>query len=106
MTEPLDPIALTPAQRKELRRQARRAVGRVSQRLHFVLLFSRGHSPAEIAALIETAGVAKAALPLHRMATLAILAGAFIGFGSAFWCMAMAGAGYAIANVGLAWEAR
>ena len=34
------------------------------------------YKPAEIAALIETAGVAKAALPLHRMATLAMLAGA------------------------------
>ena len=50
------------------------------------------YKPAEIAALIETAGVAKAALPLHRMAVLAVLAGAFIGFGAAFWCMAMAGA--------------
>jgi formate/nitrite transporter len=49
------------------------------------------YKPAEIAALIETAGVAKAGLPLHRVATLALLAGAFIGFGSAFWCMAMAG---------------
>ncbi|MBL9046576.1 MAG: formate/nitrite transporter family protein [Tabrizicola sp.] len=49
------------------------------------------YRPAEIAALIETAGVAKATLPLHRMATLALLAGAFIGFGAAFWCMAMAG---------------
>jgi formate/nitrite transporter len=50
------------------------------------------YKPAEIAALIETAGVAKANLPLHRIATLALLAGAFIGFGSAFWCVAMAGA--------------
>lgn len=50
------------------------------------------YKPAEIAALIETAGVAKAALPLYRLTVLAILAGAFIGFGSAFWCMAMAGA--------------
>ena len=50
------------------------------------------YKPAQIAALIETAGVAKAALPLHRMATLALLAGAFIGFGAAFWCIAMAGA--------------
>ena len=50
------------------------------------------YKPAEIAALIETAGVAKAALPLHRMATLAMLAGAFIGFGAAFWCAAMVGA--------------
>jgi formate/nitrite transporter len=50
------------------------------------------YKPTEIAALIETAGVAKAALPMHRMATLALLAGAFIGFGAAFWCMVMAGA--------------
>ncbi|MCX7288819.1 MAG: formate/nitrite transporter family protein [Rhodobacterales bacterium] len=49
------------------------------------------YKPAEIAALIETAGVAKAALPFHRLMTLAILAGAFIGFGAAFWCIAMAG---------------
>lgn len=50
------------------------------------------YKPAEIAALIETAGVAKAALPLHRVATLAMLAGSFIGFGAAFWCIAMTGA--------------
>ena len=50
------------------------------------------YKPAEIAALIETAGVAKAALPLHRMAVLSMLAGSFIGFGTAFWCIAMAGA--------------
>jgi formate/nitrite transporter len=49
------------------------------------------YKPAEIAALIEVAGVAKASLPLHRVATLALLAGAFIGFGAAFWCIAMAG---------------
>jgi formate/nitrite transporter len=49
------------------------------------------YRPAEIAALIETAGVAKAALPAGRMLVLAVLAGAFIGFGAAAWCMAMAG---------------
>lgn len=49
------------------------------------------YKPAEIAALIETAGVAKAALPLHRLVTLAMLAGCFIGFGAAFWCVALAG---------------
>jgi len=49
------------------------------------------YKPAQIAALIESAGVAKAALPLPRMVTLALLAGAFIGFGAAFWCVAMAG---------------
>ena len=45
-----------------------------------------------VPAVIATAGVAKPALPLHRIATLAVLAGAFIGFGAAFWCVAMAGA--------------
>lgn len=48
--------------------------------------------PAEIAALIETAGVAKSAHPLCRMATLAVPAGGFIGLWSAFWCVTMAGA--------------
>ncbi|MBK6467153.1 MAG: formate/nitrite transporter family protein [Rhodobacter sp.] len=50
------------------------------------------YKPAQIAALIETAGVAKAALPLHRLLTLALLAGAFIGFGGAGWLIAMTGA--------------
>ena len=49
------------------------------------------YRPAEIAALIETAGVAKAALPAGRMLVLAVLAGCFIGFGAAAWCVAMAG---------------
>ena len=48
--------------------------------------------PSKIAALIETAGVAKAALPLCRMAALAVLAGGFIGLWSAFWCVSTAGA--------------
>src|SRR6266851_218809 len=47
------PLALNPEQRKELRRQARRAVGRVSERIHFVLLRSRGYSLAQIAALYQ-----------------------------------------------------
>lgn len=50
------------------------------------------YRPAEIGALIETAGVAKAALPAGRMLVLAMLAGVFIGFGAAAWCAAMAGA--------------
>jgi formate/nitrite transporter len=49
------------------------------------------YRPAEIGALIETAGVAKAALPAGRMGVLAVLAGCFVGFGAAAWCMAMAG---------------
>ena len=47
----LEPISLTPAEQKELRRHARRAVGRVSERIHYVLLFVRGHDPEEIAHL-------------------------------------------------------
>ena len=41
------------------------------------------YKPAEIAHLIEKAGVAKSQLPLSQMFTLAVLAGAFIGFGGA-----------------------
>ncbi len=50
------------------------------------------YKPSEIAALIEAAGVAKAALPLRQMLVLAMLAGAFIGFGAAAWAMVMTGA--------------
>lgn len=48
--------------------------------------------PAEIAALIEGAGVTKAHLPLGQMLTLAVLGGAFIGFGAAAYLMVMTGA--------------
>jgi transposase len=46
-------ITLTEAQRKEMRRLARRAVGRVAERIQYVLLVSRGISPEAIAALYE-----------------------------------------------------
>ena len=46
-------IHLTPEAARELRRHARRAVGRVSERIHFVLLAARGYTPAAIAALYE-----------------------------------------------------
>jgi formate/nitrite transporter len=49
------------------------------------------YKPAQIAALIESAGVAKAMLPLGQMLTLAVLAGAFIGFGAAAYLMVMTG---------------
>ncbi len=49
------------------------------------------HKPAEIAALIEEAGVGKARLPAGQMLVLAMLAGAFIGFGAAAFSMVMAG---------------
>jgi formate/nitrite transporter len=50
------------------------------------------YRPAQIADLIETVGVAKAALPLGQMLALAVLAGAFIGFGAAAYTMVMTGA--------------
>lgn len=43
------------------------------------------YSPAEIAARIEQVGVVKAHMPLFRTATLAVLAGAFIGLGGVFF---------------------
>ena len=59
------------------------------------------HKPKEIAELIETAGVAKAQLPLVQMLVLAILAGVFIGFGAAAYSVTMAGvdAGFGPARV-------
>jgi formate/nitrite transporter len=47
--------------------------------------------PAEIARQIESSGVAKARLAAHQVLTLAVLAGAFIGFGAAFFTLAMVG---------------
>lgn len=49
------------------------------------------YRPPVIAALIETTGVAKAALPTPQMLVLAILAGAFIGFGAAAYTTVMTG---------------
>jgi formate/nitrite transporter len=50
------------------------------------------HKPAQIAALVESAGVVKAALPFGQMLVLAILAGAFIGLGGAAYTTVMTGA--------------
>ena len=44
-------VRLTEEQRQELRTRARQEVGRVSERIHFVLLSDRGKSPPEIADL-------------------------------------------------------
>jgi len=44
-------VQLTDEQRRDLRLRARREVGRVSERIHFVLLSDQGHSPPEIAEL-------------------------------------------------------
>jgi transposase len=45
-------ITLNDTQRAELRQLARQAVGRVSERAHFVLLSDQGHSPPEIGRLM------------------------------------------------------
>ncbi len=50
------------------------------------------YKPAQIAELVETAGVAKAHLSVGQTLTLAILAGVFIGFGGAAYTMVMTGA--------------
>jgi len=49
------------------------------------------YKPSEIAHLVETAGVNKAALAWPQTLTLAVLAGVFIGFGGAAYTIVMAG---------------
>lgn len=49
------------------------------------------YKPAEVAARIEDAGVKKAELPAVPLATLSVLAGAFIALGAAAFTAAMAG---------------
>lgn len=50
------------------------------------------YKPAEIAHLVEEAGVAKTRASLQSLVALSILAGAFIAFGGAFYTMVMTGA--------------
>ena len=49
------------------------------------------HKPAEIAVLVEAAGVGKARLPAPQIFTLALLAGAFIALGAAAYTTVMTG---------------
>lgn len=49
------------------------------------------YSPAQMAALVATAGVKKAALPLLQLTTLGVLAGAFIAFGAMFYTHTITG---------------
>ena len=49
------------------------------------------YKPAKIAALIEGVGVTKAQLPILQMFVLAVLAGAFIGFGAAAYTAVITG---------------
>ncbi|HEY7219079.1 MAG TPA: formate transporter FocA, partial [Candidatus Binatia bacterium] len=45
------------------------------------------YSPNEIAARVESAGVAKARLPIRSIATLGVLAGGFIGLGALYFTL-------------------
>ncbi len=49
------------------------------------------YKPGKIAILVEDAGVNKAQLPVFQMFVLAVLAGAFIGFGGAAYTAVMSG---------------
>ena len=49
------------------------------------------YKPAEIAKLVESAGIAKANLPFLQTVTLGVLAGAFIAFGAMFYTMTITG---------------
>ena len=50
------------------------------------------YKPAEMARLVEELGVRKAVMPALQLFTLAVLAGAFIGFGALAFTMVMTGA--------------
>src|SRR5512138_912350 len=45
-------LELNHTEQMDLQRQARRAIGRVSERIHFVLLSAQGYSPPEIGELM------------------------------------------------------
>jgi transposase len=45
-------IQLTDEEHRELHQEARRVVGRVSERVHFVLLSDQGYSPPQIGAML------------------------------------------------------
>lgn len=49
------------------------------------------YAPKEIAQRVETVGMAKAAMPLHVLFTLAVLAGAFIAFGAMYYTVVVTG---------------
>ena len=52
------------------------------------------YTPAEIAAKVETVGVAKANMPAFPLLALGVLAGAFIAFGAMFYTLAITGSGF------------
>ncbi len=51
------------------------------------------YAPPQVAARVEVAGVAKAALPTLQTLTLGVLAGAFIAFGAMFFTLVMTDSG-------------
>jgi formate/nitrite transporter len=54
------------------------------------------YSPSQIAQLVENVGVHKATLPLLQTVTLAVLAGAFIAFGSMFYTIVVTGSEFGL----------
>lgn len=64
--------------------------GSVTDQAH-VIESSDPYSPAQMAALVSTAGVRKAGLPLLQLVTLGVLAGAFIAFGGMFYTHTITG---------------
>ena len=63
------------------------------------LFGSDAFSPAEIAARVEEAGIAKTRLPLLSLVLLGVLAGAFIALGSLYYVVV-------VSDPGLGWAAR
>lgn len=51
------------------------------------------YAPSEIAQRVESAGIAKAAMPAPKTVVLAVLAGAFIAFGAMFYTIVVTGSG-------------
>ena len=51
------------------------------------------YAPAEIAAIVEKSGVAKASFSVHKTLALAVLAGAFIAFGAMFYTVVITDTG-------------
>lgn len=66
------------------------------------------YKPAEIAALVERVGVAKAELPALQTVVLGLLAGAFIAFGGMFYTLVItdSGLGFGPAGCSAAWPSR
>jgi len=64
---------------------------RMNEEVQHLELALNPYTPSQVAERVETAGVAKAQMATVPLLTLALLAGAFIAFGGAFFTLAMTG---------------